>query len=163
MRKNRCHECRICHSASRRSETRSSIQIYRKREGKLECAAWFLTASIPLLEMKRSQRWAIIQPSRTLGTGIRKTSRSAHTRGIGNQFRWTQTGRQFLTRELNRHYRRGSLHQFQSTHIMNQSAIPTGINASISASITTFMATDPHSAFRNAGSPTTSLAPRRAR
>jgi hypothetical protein len=34
---------------------------------------------------------------------------------------------------------------------MNQSAIPTGISASVSASNTTFMATDPHSAFRMLG------------
>jgi hypothetical protein len=44
--------------------------------------------------------------------------------------------------------RRSSFRQFQSTHIMNQSAIPTGISASISVSITSFTATDLHSAFR---------------
>ena len=47
--------------------------------------------------------------------------------------------------------RRSSLHQFQSTHTMNQSAIPTGISQSISASNSSFTATDLHSA---------SLAPR---
>jgi hypothetical protein len=50
-----------------------------------------------------------------------------------------------------RFYRRCSLDQFQSTHIMNQSANPTGISASISASTTSFMATDLHSAFRMPG------------